>query len=134
MKAPRVHTRMITDSAVFGTLSLLNTVYLVYALKLIQKQFHVMMYLILQVSYTCYILSYIFYDRGNFEVYAYLLCPYWFLENLAHFIFVIKLWIIAHKLREINTGTRDEYLRYKLGTIIAVQIIFMVVGTVFIPL
>jgi hypothetical protein len=35
MKAPHVHTRMITDSAVFGTLSLLNTVYLVYALKLI---------------------------------------------------------------------------------------------------
>jgi hypothetical protein len=67
-------------------------------------------------------------------VYAYLLCPYWFLENLAHFIFVIKLWILAHKLREINTGRRDGYLRYKLGTIIAVQIIFMVVGTVFIPL
>jgi hypothetical protein len=80
----------------------------------------VILYLILQISYTCYILSYIFNDRGYFEVYAYLLCPYWFLENLAHFIFVIKLWIIAQKLQEINTGTRDKYLGCKLGTIIAV--------------
>ena len=67
-------------------------------------------------------------------MYAYLLCPYWFLENLAHFIFVIKLWIIAHKLREIKTGERNGYFGCKLGTIIALQMLCMISGTVFLPL
>ena len=93
-----------------------------------------MMYTILQVAYASFILCYVFYDLGNIKVFVYLLCPYWFLENLAHFIFVIKLWIIAQKLREIKTGSRDGYLSCKLGTIIALQMTFMISGVAFIPL
>jgi hypothetical protein len=62
MKPVHVRTRLITDCVVFGALSLLNTIYLVYLLKLKLKQFHVMMYSMLQVAYICYILCYIFYD------------------------------------------------------------------------
>ena len=92
------------------------------------------MYSILQVSYISYILSYIFNDQGYFKVYAFLLSPYWSLENLAHFIFVIKMWIIAHKLREINTGTLDGYLGCKLGTIVALFMTFLISGTILLPL
>jgi hypothetical protein len=57
-----VHIRMITLCALFGALSILNTVYLVWLLNLKEKQFHVMMYSLLQISYASYILSYIFND------------------------------------------------------------------------
>jgi hypothetical protein len=63
-----------------------------------------------------------------------MLIPYWSLENLAHYIFVIKLWILAQKLREIKIGTFDGYLGCKMGTITAIFIIFLVSGTVLMQL
>jgi hypothetical protein len=44
------------------------------------------------------------------------------------------MWIIAHKLREINTGTLDEYLGCKLGTIVALFMTFLISGTILLPL
>jgi hypothetical protein len=53
-------------------------------------------------------------------VYLILECPYWFLEGLAHFVFVIKYWVLARKLQEMKTGTVDKYLTLKFNTIVTV--------------
>lgn len=65
------------------------------------------MFTFLQLCYMLFIACYIFADQGYKVLYIVFCCPYWFLEGAAHFIFAIKYWIVARKIKEINTGKVD---------------------------
>ena len=93
-------------------------------IKLEQKNFHIMMFVILQISYIALITEWIItynYGYPNENLMIYVCAFIWELTMLiAHSIFVIKYYIISLKIAELLNNKEDKYITKKDWTVIIV--------------
>ena len=86
-------------------LTILNVAYLLKLMRVEDKRFHIMMFLIMQMSYLTYIAAWSLWYESNFhekKPISYVLNNNsWFFLLTAHSIFVIKYYIVSLKISEV---------------------------------
>ena len=107
----------ITIYVLFGILSIINiTYFFTRILKLEQKQFHVMMFALLQVAYFSHLAGYIWWNqlRASFTLAA----VYNILDESVHCIFAVKYWVLSRQISNLMNNTEDKYLAYKARSLL----------------
>lgn len=90
-------------------------------LKLNLKKFHLMMFILLQLCYFSILTKSVFLwfttSTDDFDI---LLSydVYYFLNEVVHSIFVVKYWVMAHKISLITRQKDDTYLECKAWAIV----------------
>ena len=110
--------RAILIWTLYSIATMANFVYLYRIMKLEQKRFHLMMFLILQICYFSYITEYAiiyFLLHNGYEFTGNLVVDWsgniWYLMmNIAHSIFVIKYFVISLKICETMKEEKDKNL------------------------
>ena len=118
IKTYTIHAILIWTLYSIATIA--NFVYLYCIMKLEQKRFHIMMFLILQICYFSYITEYSiiyfvvhngFEFIGKLNIVAEWSGNIWYLMmNIAHSIFVIKYFVISLKICETMKEEKDKNL------------------------
>lgn len=111
----------VKSSIVFFTYSILSLINIYYfvarIIKLEYKNFHILMFVLLQICYTTYIAEWvIIYIQHSFEKsnIAYYLSIISFSANeLLHSVFVCKFWLISRKINNVIHKTFDELVDIK---------------------
>ena len=119
------HRHAITIYVLFGILSIINiTYFFARILKLEQKQFHVMMFVLLQVAYFSHLCEYIWW---NDDLPSYILGGiYNILDETSHCIFAVKYWVLSRQIYHLCNSTEDKNLQKKARILLILQFLLIV--------
>ena len=132
----------IVNYLVYSLLSAFNLYYAYYILRLQSKQFHFMMFLMLQ---TCFVFMLVqiklfatalqLYNEGGDFMYFWKLSQglytlFWFFDSLVHIIFAMKYWILSRKVMVVYSNQQhDPKFELKAKILYIFQIVNLVAAS-----
>lgn len=137
-----MNTSQIAVQATFLAVNIIltfsNMYYYLYRriLKLDNRRFHLMMFILIQVSFSAEIIFIGLYitqlcNNQSYDVLMYgTFAVSWMIQNIVHSIFATKYWVVSRKVNELMSMKNDPWLWHKSVVLLYGQIAFCIIDAV----